>query len=1001
MGISLLPHNQKAYDSVKTLFNRKNRAAIIHPTGTGKGHIARKLIEDNQDKKIIYISPSLAINDRLEEDLEKYGIDKSNVEIFTYQKLIKMTKEEIKALEAEYIILDEFHHCGAKEWGSVINDLLSTHQKSKVLGLSATPLRYTANGVRDMAEELFENCIASEMSLEAAIAEGILNEPTYITSIFAYEEIIEDLEKKIENYESNGSKIRGRRKEMAEKELAELKKQIHKAITSLPDVLENSMQNKSGKYIVFCSSIEDMKKKIDAAPELFKKVNPNMQIRQVSSDEADVNKNEKTLQEFADDKDPNSLKLLFCVNMLNEGYHLEDLDGGIMMRSTTSPTLYTQQFGRIVSAGKEDKTILIDLVNNIDAIENIVRFYDNLSRERRIKHQSEKTKKFTITSELRHIGDVVRKIEGLVSRRSNNIEVNFLNKLGLTYDEAKNIIESSSDELYRGKKSQYDGEEVLEEKDTLNLFYQLRTAKIKLSNITEYGTSEYDKREKDYYNIRDRIIVENIGLAKWMLKNIPELQELEFSTEEDKLQTAMKFLIEAVDTYNPKLKTRDNTSIRFDQYLLVFLQAGMQREVTGYEQKKCAAEISEIREKIINEKGNEATTDDEIAEILLQKTLLAMYDNNGEYFKNHPFSDLLREEIKKYKNRLIALEERKESHYPTKQRKKTYEIREEIENGMYAIVKPSIWSWKKYEIEKDLLAITRFQIRRESLEVQTIESYEQISDFEIDTYDFEDGESVQPVGDSFVSEGVYLEKKEPYAKDAAAVEAYINEVESTNNRFLKVDLEKVLRTLNAWQEDAIRLKFELGSKKDDLGNDEKVSIKYGDLKRGLMHLRRPIRSKCLKNYIQDDVPGIIKKSKTYSNETTVNYDGEASYDILAGEYENVRLSEIIEDEEIYEHLNSMGLSSLDELLQATEEQLKTILECPDEYVDEIKAILEGYGLELSEEENPDLIFLISGDADQKEKAETLKGLMQKRREQEDEIKVLESSLEESKDERED
>ena len=197
MGIKLLPHNQKAYENVKNIFKKRNRAAVIHPTGTGKGHIARKLIEDNQDKKIIYLSPSLAINNRLEEDFEKYGINGENVEILTYQKLTRMTKEEIEQLQADYIILDEFHHCGAREWGSVVNNLLDTHVDSKVLGLSATPLRYTNNGVRDMAEELFENGIASEMSLEAAIAEGILNEPTYVTSLYAYEELISDLEKKM------------------------------------------------------------------------------------------------------------------------------------------------------------------------------------------------------------------------------------------------------------------------------------------------------------------------------------------------------------------------------------------------------------------------------------------------------------------------------------------------------------------------------------------------------------------------------------------------------------------------------------------------------------------------------------------------------------------------------------------------------------------------------------------------------------------------------------
>ena len=86
MGFDLLPHNQKAYDNVKTIFRTQNRAAVIHPTGTGKGRISRKLIEDNQEKKILYISPSLAINNSLEKSLKKHGVKTENLEIFTYQQ---------------------------------------------------------------------------------------------------------------------------------------------------------------------------------------------------------------------------------------------------------------------------------------------------------------------------------------------------------------------------------------------------------------------------------------------------------------------------------------------------------------------------------------------------------------------------------------------------------------------------------------------------------------------------------------------------------------------------------------------------------------------------------------------------------------------------------------------------------------------------------------------------------------------------------------------------
>lgn len=40
MAITLYTHNQEAYRAVQTLLERENRAAVVHPIGTGKSMIA-------------------------------------------------------------------------------------------------------------------------------------------------------------------------------------------------------------------------------------------------------------------------------------------------------------------------------------------------------------------------------------------------------------------------------------------------------------------------------------------------------------------------------------------------------------------------------------------------------------------------------------------------------------------------------------------------------------------------------------------------------------------------------------------------------------------------------------------------------------------------------------------------------------------------------------------------------------------------------------------------
>ena len=49
MGAVLFQHNKTAYESALTMLAKKGRAAVIHPTGTGKSFIGLKLCADFPD----------------------------------------------------------------------------------------------------------------------------------------------------------------------------------------------------------------------------------------------------------------------------------------------------------------------------------------------------------------------------------------------------------------------------------------------------------------------------------------------------------------------------------------------------------------------------------------------------------------------------------------------------------------------------------------------------------------------------------------------------------------------------------------------------------------------------------------------------------------------------------------------------------------------------------------------------------------------------------------
>ena len=488
MGVELLEHNQRAYDEVKKLYEQGNRAAVIHPTGTGKSFIALKLIEENKDKKVVYLSSGVPILNQLKRNMIVSDVHCEKLKRMTYQKLTLMDEAERTDLEADIIVLDEFHHCGAPEWGKAVEELLSNNPNAKVLGLSATPMRYYDDQIRDMAEELFDDCVASEMSLEEAITSGILPEPEYTAGFYEYSEIISQLEEKINKCTDP------EKKRLAEEEIEKLRNMLESSVSGLPELLENSMTNKLGRYIVYCKDIEDMQKKMSEAQKMFEKVNPNMEIMSVSSSEEDIRKNASTIRKFEKDSDDGKLKLLFSVNMLNEGYHLPKLDGVIMMRPTHSPTLYYQQLGRAMTVGEGKKPVIIDLVNNIDSIEIIQNFSKSLEQERRKRNKNESKSRigFSISKETRNVEEVVRKIEDFVKRERTDISNEEKLRLMLEY------MEKTGEKI--SFDTQYEGYRIGHIKSNLRQMYRSGTLNISeelLQKFIENGIIIEGKERRD------------------------------------------------------------------------------------------------------------------------------------------------------------------------------------------------------------------------------------------------------------------------------------------------------------------------------------------------------------------------------------------------------------------------------------------------------------------------------------------------------------------------
>ena len=361
VALRLFEHNEKAYHAAVRMMEQYGKAAIVHPTGTGKSYIAFKLIEDNPEKVVIWLSPSEYIFKTQLESLKRNDPDfpLANVHFYTYAKLMCCTQaqlDDIAAQKPAYIILDEFHRAGAECWGESTVALLRLCPDARLLGLTATNIRYLDNN-RDMAEELFDGRVASDMTLGEAIVRGILPTPNYVTTVYQYQKDLARYQTRVDNLRSPGIQ------DVNQKYLDALRRALEQA-DGLDKVFEHHITNKSGKYIVFCANKEHMDEMISHVPEWFAKVNAEVAVYEAYSDDPGTDK------AFADFKTDESdkLKLLFCIDMLNEGVHVEGISGVILFRPTISPTIYKQQIGRALTAGENSTPLILDVVNNFEGL---------------------------------------------------------------------------------------------------------------------------------------------------------------------------------------------------------------------------------------------------------------------------------------------------------------------------------------------------------------------------------------------------------------------------------------------------------------------------------------------------------------------------------------------------------------------------------------------------------------------------------------------------------
>lgn len=425
--IVLLPHNEHTFQNIMRTWETEKRVCSVQATGTGKTYLIVKSILSQTGKKIV-----LAPLDKIHEQVKQKGAWQDNeVDYYTYNSISYKDEAELKGMQYDLIVLDEFHRAGAKEWGKAVQLLLANNPKAKVLGTTATPIRTDGT---DMTEVLFGSKVAARISLPEAIVREILPEPNYVVALYEIDEVVQRMDEKIKIFDD-----KKRIKDKYKKEIESFKISWENA-RGMSSIFRKHI-TKESKFIVFCKDYQHLKKMKWTVLKWFEKAKIADNIDSYESTSKDKAKGDKQIKAFEKNNKENTIKLLFTINRLNEGLHIKSVDGVILLRSTKSHRIYLQQIGRAFDAGTDKKPIIFDLVNNFESLKE-VNFVNDIQAAQKIHNEKRKKMKleakeaqFTFTDETKMILDFKEEMD----KRINDPWYNFYEELVLFKEDEKHV----------------------------------------------------------------------------------------------------------------------------------------------------------------------------------------------------------------------------------------------------------------------------------------------------------------------------------------------------------------------------------------------------------------------------------------------------------------------------------------------------------------------------------------------------------------------------------
>lgn len=361
MSMTLNPVNEAAFQKAVQSLETLNRAAVFHPTGTGKSCIAWKVVEAHPQTTFFWLVAGAQRLALRQAELTRYngGTLPSNVRFCDCEKLAAATPEQWVRLGEQKpgcVVLDCYHELSAVCWAQSVQKLLRMCPQAKVLGLGVP------NGapVCAAAQELFADCIVSHMTVAEAMAAGTMPVPSaYAALLWPQEEELATLRARIKNLcmPKGDTSLR-----VQYEELSWSLRQVENLTVLLPRLLSDT----SGHYLVLFESAAYQEKLGAELEQLLRTVDPA--VRFYAADHACF-ADSAAVETFLSDTAPGP-KALLCVNAPGVQQPLEGLAGVILVRQSSLMSTFKQMLCRALVAAGSRSVPVFDLVAQFEGLGN-------------------------------------------------------------------------------------------------------------------------------------------------------------------------------------------------------------------------------------------------------------------------------------------------------------------------------------------------------------------------------------------------------------------------------------------------------------------------------------------------------------------------------------------------------------------------------------------------------------------------------------------------------